>query len=64
MENIMVLSNFNIRLIDFGYGVVLKSPNEYLKKYCGTPYYMPPEMIQKIFYKGIFDLFLILRKTN
>ena len=54
----MVLSNLNVCLIDFGYGKVLKNSKEYLKKYCGTPYYMPPEMILKIFYNGIINKYL------
>ena len=62
LENIMISKNLSIRLIDFGYGTVLGHSNQKLFKYCGTPYYMPPEIILKKGYDG--KLCLILRKTN
>ena len=48
----MVLPNLRIKLIDFGYGEVIKEANQLFKKFCGTPYYMPPEIIEKKSYNG------------
>ena len=46
----MIQQDHKISLIDFGYGKVITHKHELLIKYCGTPYYMPPEMIKKIVY--------------
>lgn len=60
----MINSDFSVKLIDFGYGKVFKNGNK-LKRYCGTPYYMPPEMISGSPYNGkTFLKFLIFRKRN
>ena len=48
----MIKSDLSIKLIDFGYGI-LNEKSKFLDRYCGTPYYMPPEMIEGISYKGI-----------
>ena len=51
LENIMIDSNLNIKIIDFGFGLsVLKDKK--LNIFCGTPSYMAPEMIKKIDYYG------------
>jgi serine/threonine protein kinase len=52
LENIIIQKDMSIKLIDFGYAVILNSKSEKLKRYCGTPYYIPPEMINKTFYDG------------
>lgn len=41
-----------VSLIDFGYSTYCQNKESILYRYCGTPYYMPPEMIKKIGYKG------------
>ena len=51
LENVMIHSDFSIILIDFGYGKVIKNEKK-LNRYCGTPYYMPPEMISGNSYDG------------
>jgi len=52
LENIIVDSNFNLKLIDFGFGAVT-SNNKLQSFFCGTPSYMPPEIVQKKDYIGI-----------
>lgn len=50
----MINDDIEITLIDFGYSVHNKKPNQQLYRCCGTPYYVPPEMIQQIGYTGKF----------
>ena len=64
MENIMIHKNLSIKLIDFGYGTVMMNSEERFIRYCGTPYYMPPEMVQKLPYDGILCFFINKRKKN
>jgi hypothetical protein len=46
LENILVLQDDIIKIIDFGFAV--KSNKEtYQKLFCGTPSYMPPEIVNK-----------------
>ena len=46
LENILVLHDDIIKIIDFGFAV--KSNKEtYQKLFCGTPSYMPPEIVNK-----------------
>lgn len=52
MENIMVAEDLSVKVIDFGYGRVLADPSDLLDRYCGTPYYMPPEIIAGFGYNG------------
>ncbi len=59
LENIIVDSSFNLKLIDFGFGAV--SPiNKLQSFFCGTPSYMPPEIVQKKDYIGNFFLYIFL----
>ncbi len=46
LENILLVENKKIKIIDFGFGVKSNN-NTYHKFFCGTPSYMPPEIINK-----------------
>jgi MAP/microtubule affinity-regulating kinase len=45
-ENILVDTNWKIKLIDFAFSVKMID-NSKIKKYCGTPSYMAPEILKK-----------------
>lgn len=45
-ENILVDENWKIRLIDFAFSVKMVDQSK-IKKYCGTPTYMAPEILKK-----------------
>lgn len=47
LENILVSKDFKIKLIDFGFSLVLPSENHILYDYCGTPNYIAPEVSQR-----------------
>lgn len=54
-ENIMVDKNDNIKLLDFGLSNFQKG--SYLNSKCGSPYYLPPEIINQSKYDGrTFDI--------
>ena len=46
LENILVLKDDTIKIIDFGFGVKCNR-DTYQKILCGTPSYMPPEILKK-----------------
>ena len=46
LENVLISNNFRVKLIDFGFAVVLP-PSHYLNIFCGTPTYMAPEIVNK-----------------
>ena len=46
MENILVLKDDTIKIIDFGFAVKCNK-EVYQKLFCGTPSYMPPEILKK-----------------
>ena len=51
LENILLKSNYEIKIIDFGFGMY--NPEKKLQKFfCGTPNYMPPEIAEKKPYVG------------
>ena len=48
LNNIIINKHLKIHLIDFGYSMVIENPsNTKVIKYCGTPFYMAPEIISK-----------------
>ena len=47
LENIMVKDNLSVTLVDFGYSEVIPRPKGIGVKFCGTPFYVPPEFIKK-----------------
>ena len=46
LENILVLKDDTIKIIDFGFGIKCNK-DMYQKLFCGTPSYMPPEIVKK-----------------
>ncbi len=53
LENIILKNKTIIKIIDFGFGTC--SPrNKMLNFFCGTPSYMPPEIVMKKDYLGEF----------
>ena len=50
-SNILIDSNNNIKIIDFGVSKILKK-GEIMKDYCGTTLYMAPEIIERKGYEG------------
>ena len=51
MENILLDSQSNVKIIDFGFSTCV--PNEKkIKIFCGTPSYMAPEIVRKTEYCG------------
>lgn len=50
MTNILINSKGQVKIIDFGFAI---EADQKLRMYCGTPSYMPPEMVNKRAYYGI-----------
>ena len=46
LENILVIKDDIVKIIDFGFSVK-GSKETYQKLFCGTPSYMPPEIVNK-----------------
>jgi len=63
LENILVINENIIKLIDFGFAIKCNR-NEYQEFFCGTLYYMPPEIVNKQkyipFYSDIWSLGILL----
>jgi len=51
LENILIKKNYEIKIIDFGFGMY-NPENKLQKFFCGTPNYMPPEIAEKKAYIG------------
>ena len=63
LENILIVDDSIIKLIDFGFGIKCNR-DEYQEFFCGTIYYMPPEIVNKQkyipFYSDIWSLGVLL----
>ena len=51
LENILIMNKKLIKLIDFGFSINIKNKGR-LNLFCGTPSYMPPEIVSKVAYYG------------
>jgi serine/threonine protein kinase len=51
LENIIIDEKNNVKIIDFGFGTMNVS-SKLLNFFCGTPSYMPPEIVKKRDYLG------------
>ena len=65
LENILLINDdiIKIKIIDFGFAIKCNK-NEYQEFFCGTLYYMPPEIVNKVkyipFYSDIWSLGVLL----
>ncbi|KAJ9441838.1 Serine/threonine-protein kinase Aurora-3 [Diplonema papillatum] len=51
-ENLLLDANKNLKLADFGWSVLDKKPRN---TFCGTPDYIPPEMVANVHYDNRID---------
>ena len=51
LQNVLVNSDYNLKLIDFGFATRVES-GTLLNVYCGTPSYMSPEIVSRTPYAG------------
>ena len=54
LENILVLKDDTVKIIDFGFGVKCNR-DTFQKLFCGTPSYMPPEIVKKEKYMACYS---------
>jgi serine/threonine protein kinase len=52
LENILIDMNNNVKICDFGIGMILSTENQELYSHCGTPMYIAPEIILSTKNKG------------
>jgi len=57
LDNIILDDDKVVKIIDFGFSTISKE-DKLLSFFCGTPSYMPPEIIQKVDYIGNSLIFL------
>ena len=57
-ENVLISKEFKVKIIDFGFAVLL-SPGNQLNVFCGTPTYMAPEIINKSNYSFPVDVWAL-----
>ena len=58
MENILIGNDVRVKLIDFGFAVVVP-PDNYLNIFCGTPSYMAPEIVNRKDYTYYVDVWAL-----
>ena len=51
LENLIINENNTVKIIDFGFATITQK-TKLLNFFCGTPSYMPPEIVQKKDYFG------------
>ena len=54
LENIILDDKKRIKIIDFGFGTITTN-DDYSNFFCGTPSYMPPEIVGKKDYIGMIN---------
>lgn len=52
LENILLTTDKNLLLSDFGLGRSITSDMQYLSTFCGTPLYAGPELVSGVIYNG------------
>lgn len=52
LENLLLSSDKSLRLSDFGLGRTIRTTDQYLNTFCGTPLYAGPELVSGIKYIG------------
>ena len=57
--NILIDSNDNIKLIDFGVSKILNNYMKFTKSFVGTPYCMSPEILKNVFYDHKVDIWAL-----
>ena len=51
LENLLMDSNQNMKIIDFGLAAVF-TPGKFLRVHCGSPSYAAPEIVGRQLYEG------------
>lgn len=52
LENLLLSADKSLRLSDFGLGRTVRTTDQYLNTFCGTPLYAGPELVSGIKYIG------------